>query len=289
MQIFELHFNPRSNKDKVFDTFVYNPEGLYEERLGNLCMAGELEKQLVRNSGFLSELSRALKDEYYSSQLKNTPEKNLKMAIQRANDFLNAETKNGNVGWLGNLNFAVVNYNDSMINFTKTGSIKILLVRRGEFLDIGENLEMQSDQEYPLKIFGNIASGKLMPLDKVLILTQEAFSIFSQNNDFLKNLDSANEEKALKEIINSHKNLFADLSGICLLIFVSPDTQPKRALTFQKELPVFNFSDFLLKPILLIKKPPLTLGMVRIKIKRKVLLILLLCLLLALSFIFFKR
>ena len=36
MQIFEFHFNPKLKEDKVFDSFVYEPESSYEKKLGNL-------------------------------------------------------------------------------------------------------------------------------------------------------------------------------------------------------------------------------------------------------------
>ncbi|MBI2042527.1 MAG: hypothetical protein HYT21_02175 [Candidatus Nealsonbacteria bacterium] len=289
MQIFELHFNPKSAKDRVFDTFIYEPENLYEKRLGNLYMAGELEKQLLRNPRFLSEFAGVMKDEYYSSQLKNTPEKNLTMALKKANDFLDEEAKRGNVGWLGNLNFALINYNDFAINFTKTGNIKIVLIRRGDFLDIGENLETQSDQTYSLKVFGNIASGKLAPADKLLVLTEEAFSVISQNGNFLKQLDATKDEKGLKEIISINKALFAEISGICLLMLVSQNTQPKRALTFRKELPMFSFRELLMKSLRAVKIPQPPQPRIISWKPKQILLVAFLILLLALSFIFFKK
>ena len=298
MQVFELHFNPKARKDKVFETFIYDPENLYEKRLGSLYMAGELEKQLLRNPRFLSELSCVIKNEYYGSQLKNTPDQNLKASLIKANDFLDAEAKKGNIDWLGNLNFAVLNYNDFTLNFTKSGDIKIILIKRGDFLDISENLEIQSDQAYPMKIFNNIASGKLAPSDKLLVLTKDAFFVFSQNGTLMSQLAEAKDEQSLKAVIKINKPLFTEISGVCLLISVSQNPQPKFAFAFKKELPIFSFRKFIMKPLLAVQKPLFSFGKKRIKIPQtgliswnpqKIFLVVFLILLLALSFIFFRK
>jgi hypothetical protein len=253
MQIFELHFNPKANKDIVFDTFIYEPENLYEKRLGGLYMAGELRSPVLAKPNFLSELSLAIKNEYYNSELKKTPEANFKKSLTAGNEYLRAQTKKGNVGWLGNLNFAVLNYNNSVLNFSKTGDIKIILASQGEFLDIGGNIEGQSEQSDPSRIFGNIASGKLSPKDKVLMATAEAFTALSKNADFLSKLSQTNNERALKEVIKEYKPLLSQASGVCLVMTATENIQPKRALTFKKELPEFSFKKSLVDPLISIK------------------------------------
>ncbi len=250
MQIFELHFNPKANKDIVFDTFIYEPENLYEKRLGGLYMAGELRSPVLAKPNFLSELSSAIKNEYYSSELKKTPEANFKKSLAAGNEYLKAQTKKGNVGWLGNLNFAVLNYNNSVLNLSKTGNIKIILASQGEFLDIGGNIEGQSD---PSRIFGNIASGKLSSKDKVLVTTAEAFATLSKSADFLPRLSQTNNEKTLKEVIKEYKPLLSQASGVCLIMTATENIQPKRALTFKKELPEFSFKKSLVDPFISIK------------------------------------
>jgi len=253
MQIFELYFNPKADKERVLDTFIYDPENLYEKRLGSLYMAGELKRPILGNPRFLTDLSNAVKNEYYNSELKKTPETNLKEALKKANQYLDEQTKKGNVGWLGNLSFAVLNYNNYVLNFAKTGEMKMLLIRGNEFLDIGENLEMQADQAYPLKVFSNMASGKLVPGDKILVLTKDAFSTLTQSNTFLKQLSRAEDEKGLKELIKNYKPLFAETSGICLVMMVTERQQQKKSLTFQNELPTFSFKEALWQPLMSLK------------------------------------
>jgi len=127
MRVFEFHFNPKAQEDKIFDSFIYEPE---------LYMAGELSQVLPQNSQLLNNLALTIKKAYQTHS-------SLGEVIKKANEFLEKETKAENVSWLGNLNFSVLSFKDYILNFTKVGNIKILLQREGELLDIGQNLEFQ--------------------------------------------------------------------------------------------------------------------------------------------------
>ncbi|MDO8558828.1 MAG: hypothetical protein Q7R84_00650 [bacterium] len=202
MKVFELHFNPRGRKDSVFDSFVYEPD---------LCMAGELTRALPQNGSFLDSISGAIKNEFQTKA-------NFSEALKQANIFLDKETKTGNVNWLGNLNFAIINIKDSILNFTKVGNIRILLLRDGDVLDIGQNLELQDQEPYPLKVFSNIASGKLSARDKILIATEEIFHVISKNEIIFNQLSHVTKETELRSIFKSDREALSEISGICLLI-----------------------------------------------------------------------
>lgn len=178
MQIFELHFNPKLKEDQVFDTFIYEPESAYEKKLGSLYVAGELQNSLRSDSNFLDNLAQVVKKNYYTLSI-NSPEKALSHSSKKANEFLAEEVKKEHVSWLGNLNFAIFSLSELNLNFTKTGDLKILLIRQGQIIDIGKNLDLQEIDTYPLKIFFNTVSGRLIENDKILVLTKQIF-------DFLK-------------------------------------------------------------------------------------------------------
>lgn len=201
MKVFELYFNPKGRSDRVFDSFVYD----------DLYMVGELTRALPQSNNFLDNLAGAIKDEFYSKA-------DISEALRGANNFLELESKSGNVNWLGNFNFAVVSIKDSILNFTKVGDIKILLIRDGEVLDISQNLELQDQEPYSLKVFSNVASGKLLNHDKIIILTQEVFSAISKNEALLKQLGQVSKEKDLKNIFKLNKEIVSEISGICLFI-----------------------------------------------------------------------
>ena len=280
MKIFELHFNPKKAEDRIFDSFVFEPENSSEKPLGNLYMIGEFAKILPQNSKFLNGLSQVVKKEYF---LKGK----LTEALKRANEFLDKEARSGNVNWLGNLHFSVLSLapykNLWAMNFSKAGEMKILLSRGEELLDIGQNLEMREIEPYPLKIFGNVVTGKVAPHDKILLLTKDLFSLLSQKGSFLNQLRSVSDEKELKKLLKINEKLLSGAVGICLLLIVPERaTKHSSAKIFKRpaiKLPGIKF------PVLKIKLPFPNL----LQKKSAKLIIILLLVLLAGSLIFGSR
>ena len=232
MRVFEFHFNPRLRQgfggqaklpDLIFDSFCYEPENIYERRVGSLYLVGFLKNVLPQNLHFLDRLAKLIKDQYYRSTL-STPEKALKESLRQGNEFLEGIAKKGDVSWLGNLSFAVFSLKNFELNFTKVGENKIILVRKGQIIDIDKKLRFQDIEPYPLKIFGNIVSGKLTENDLILVLTKEVFDFFqSQNllNEIAKILSF--DEKKFKSVIQTKEKEFLKISGICLAIFLQKE------------------------------------------------------------------
>ena len=244
MQVFELHFNPNLRKDVIFDTFYYEPEDIYEKRLGFLFLAGELTNTLPQNLKFLENLARAIKIKFYSQKTK-TPQASLKASLKEANSFLRNIAKQGDVSWISNLNFAILNL--SLISrkkqepkykliFTKIKDIKILLARGGKVLDIGEDLKGAEIEPYPLKFFFNIASGKLRQEDRIFVMTNEVFEVFQQQKiiEKIANLIHLNE-KNLNQVLRELKK---DIFGFCLLISLEEAKEKKisKRLIFKEKI-----------------------------------------------------
>lgn len=271
MRIFELHFNPDPKEDLIFDSFCYEPGNIYEKRLGSLFTVGELKNALPQNVRFLDNLANFLKKQYYSSSTRFSPESALKEGLKKTNEFLERIVKSGDVSWLGNLNSAIFNLVFCRnkwweINFTKTGDIKILLLRNGEIIDISKNLEFQDIEPYPLKIFGNIVSGKLIEGDIILAVTKDIFSVFADSPlrfsgrakkgkspgrfpsifEQIAGLSpfDGNEGKKIKEILKTKDKELLKASGTCLLCFLSKEAwaedKKPRIFTFQREMEKFS-------------------------------------------------
>src|SRR3989344_5355899 len=185
MQAFELYFNPRKMDDIFLTSSVYEPTNIYEQRLGNLYVVGELTQALPQNSHFLTNLSLAIKKEYYSSGLKKSCEASLQEALKKGNEFLNQESKNGNVGWLGNLDFSVISFKDPVLNFAKVGGIKIFLARGNELIDLSQNLDAGLPHPDPLRIFGSMAEGKISSQDKIIVLNKRILATLGKKQKFL--------------------------------------------------------------------------------------------------------
>jgi len=307
MRIFELHFNPRSKGetvDKIFDSFCYEPENIYERRLGSLYMVGELRNTLPQNSRLLDNIAQVIKGRYYVLPLQ-TPEQSFKESLKKINEFLAGEVSKENVSWLGNLNFAVLSLKNFDLNFTKVGDIKILLLRAGKIIDIGKNLDLQDIEPYPLKIFINIVSGKLDVNDKILVLTKEVFTVFAEGlaeggktrqkanrgeelfssesllTKFVK--EPSFDEKKLREILKAKEKRLSEISGVCLFIDLSEvlaegRLEKPKIVTFRKEVEKFSIREALSPLIRLLVKFGLILKKVlatitsliakRLKIKR---------------------
>jgi len=280
MQVFEFHFNPLGRrpagklKDLIFDSFCYEPENIYERRVGSLYMLGMLKNVLPQNTHFLERLAKIIKEKYYSSTLVR-PEKSLKNSLKEANDFLESIAKRGDVSWLGNLSFGVISIKNYELNFTKVGDLKFFLIRKGQIIDIDQKLKLEEIEPYPLKIFGNIVSGKLSENDIILAVTKDALETFHSQNliqEIAQIIPDAQvfDENKIKEIFNNKQEILSNISGICLLIFLSKEFYPAAAreiispkpvkFSLKKALtPVFNyllgFKKIIKKPEVKIKRP----------------------------------
>ncbi len=304
MKVFELHFNPppqskrgtgqaKAKEDLIFDSFCYEPENIYEKRLGSLFVVGELKNTLPQNLKFLHNVANFIKKQYFSSPVRFSPETALKESLKKANEFLEGIAKRGDVSWLGNLSLAVFNLTQRQkpgqtaeLNFTKVGAMKILLLRTGQIIDIGKNLEFSEIEPYPLKIFGNIVSGKLAEGDILLLLTQDLFSVFSEGQVLSKKksrkskkdkskpfqsfsliekiaLISPFDEKKLKNVLKTEEEKLERACGTCLLCVVTKEALAEKtkpaAFTFQKEAEKFSIQQVLLQTIRQIKNSGLIL------------------------------
>lgn len=243
MQVFEFHFNPQNKDGLIFESFCFEPKNIYEKRMGSLYMAGSLKNPLPQNVRFLDNLAQTIKEKYYKT-VSATPEKSLRETLRKTNEFLEKIAKAGDVSWLGNLNFAVIALKDFGLNFTKVGDLKIFLLRKRQIIDIDQKIKFEDIEPYPLKIFGNIVSGKLASDDVILILSKEVTTTFFQEN-ILTNIANVLpfNPKKLKEILNAKKEQLTKVSGICLLIFLSKEaaSKEKETLTEKKALKIFSF------------------------------------------------
>ncbi len=257
MQVFEFHFNPRTKEETIYDSFCYEPENIYERKLGNLYIIGELNNVLPPNIRFLDTLSSIIKKEHYA-RFQRGPEQSLRESLKGANQYLEDLTKRGNVSWLGNLNLTVLSIvplppsKDFIFNFTKVGNLKILLLRGGDILDMGQNLEFQELSPYPSRVFGNIVTGKLTEGDKIMVFTKEVFRFFLEKNlieAFAKS--ESIEQKKIKEILKPKEKDLESMFGLCFLLVLTPEVvlakEYPQAITFKapKLHPTNIFGTFL--------------------------------------------
>jgi len=296
MQVFDLHFNPKTKEDTVFDSFCYEPENLSEKKLGNLYMVGQLSNALPHDAEFLQKLAQVIKTEYYSNPQRST-ELALRESLRKTNNFLAKIAKEGKVRWLGNLNFIILSIKEAnfaplafhlkispfLLNFAQTGEMKILLLREREILDISQNLDLQGTETYPLKIFENTVYGKLTSGDRIVILTKNIFEYF-KNKDLIRGISRITDEKVLNEILKPLKKELSEISGVLFFVGLTKKSSLKLTSPFfkLKAFPLPSKIAFNIKWSLL----RLPIGP---SLKKKVGLVLLLISILIITFFLFKE
>ena len=217
MKVFDFRFSPR-RKDIAFYCSYFQPKNEKTNNLGTLFIVGEISNAFSKDKVILNQLADEIKEEFYQSG--QQADEQFKKALRRANKFLANLANQGNINWLGNLNFAVLNINDFNLQFSKTGNIKILLQRGREFLDISENLEFQHLPFSSLEKFSTTAIGRLSLNDRLYILTSQVADLFS-NEDLLSEFLEISELKfkTIKGIIKQREE-FKRISGIFLLVLI---------------------------------------------------------------------
>lgn len=253
MQVFQYFFNPKLSEDLILDCTCFYPENIYEKKLGSLYMVGVLKNALPQNQNFLKKIENFIKENYYN-KFSIRPERAIKETLKETNEFLANLTKKGDVSWLGNLSFAVLNLKEFNLNFTKTGEIRIFLKRGKKIIDIDKKMRLLDIEPYPLKIFGNVVSGKLVEGDLILILTSEIFDFFQKENLIQKIKEiSAFDEKEFKKMFDEKKEKMSKIKGILFALLLSKETTREKkeiiSPTVTKEFSLKNVFQYLLLPL----------------------------------------
>ena len=271
MRFFEFHFNPKNKKaDTIFDSFCFVPETKVERNLGHLYLVGELKNVLPKTQGILTELAEIIKREYYKLSQREVSE-SFKESMVKANEFLASEIRKENTVWLGNLKFAAVSLAPNfLINFSKIGNLKILLLKEGEVFDIGERVNLAAS---PTKPFPNIVEGNLTEKDKILVVTEEVFGAFDKQGIF-QDLLEAKKPRQIKKIFKEKRKILKEIFGVCLLII--PDKKVRVAKKIQT--PSLKFLQRISPQSFILKE----------KLKKGLIALLILGLLLLLGYLIFK-
>ncbi|MDD3007048.1 MAG: hypothetical protein PHX30_05745 [Candidatus Pacebacteria bacterium] len=165
------------DEEKSFgDVFVYEPENIEEQNLGNLFIVGEL-KDLPRNCSYIMNvLASKIKKEFYTNT-KRTAEESLEAGLSEANKTLADLAEQGNGEYVGKLSMICGTYHGSRFYLSQIGKIKSLLIRGEQIMEIVK--ENGSKRVSAKRAFNNIASGELSDGDLIIFATSGLFNIFS--------------------------------------------------------------------------------------------------------------
>ncbi len=213
MEVFELQFNPKQKKEKIYESFCYEPENEQEGKLGNLYIVAEIQDTAINASQLLNNLASLIKQEYYSD-FSQTPEKNFKKALEKVNKFLiNKAGEYGDIELLKKIDLTVFTLSSQwQIYLSKKGNIKTIISREKEIQEINQK---------PSKTIENITSGELLQNDKVMVFTEQVFDYF-ENNNLIEKISAVSKKNEVKKIFKEQKEALSKISGIFLLIILKP-------------------------------------------------------------------
>jgi len=163
------------------------------------------------------------------------------VALRRANKFLAEEVKKGNVDWVGNLQFVVLLFSSTLgkssFHFTKTGKAKVWLARSGTTTDIGK--EIADSPVDSTKTFGNVVSGKILPEDKIIVLTPDLVELFVKQN-LLRDLAFLRDEKQFQQLFKTKQKEFSQVIGVLFAVLIG--TPEKEQEKISRKVPQIPFS-----------------------------------------------
>jgi serine/threonine protein phosphatase PrpC len=214
-----------NEEEKSFcDIFIYEPENVDEQKLGNLYIVGEIVNLSESSSYLINLLASVIKKEFYSKPKRPTME-SLEAGLHRANSILSNLAEQGNVDWIGNLNMICGACKENELYFSQVGSAKTLLVRDNQITDIGKNITKE-EKPHPFKTFANIASGEIEKNDLVLFATPEFFNIFSLEKT--RQIASSLDLEELAEVIQDKIEQEEGISAVGLLIMKIEDKKQSK-------------------------------------------------------------
>ncbi len=237
MKAIQFHFNPNLKKQEaIFASYCFTPQNKAESVLGKLYLAGELRNIQPENHALIKTLTQIIKKAYYAPPYLE-PEDSLKRALVEANDFLSQARPE-------NLSFVILTITqDLLVRMTSVGKLKIIFARNNEMFNLNEGITPSFSSEIT---FPSIAEGESFTGDKILILNQELFDNFQEQN-ILQELNEIKKKKELIKNFKEKKEILKDFFGLCLFIFVRKERQK-----IYIQLPNWKFKKIILSILLLL-------------------------------------
>ncbi len=214
------------------ESFNETPSNFTKQKMGTLLGFFYISDFSQESANVVNFLTSAVKKEYFANTRRGVTD-SFEAALHHVNCALAEIAKNGNIGWLGNIDAALCIIDRHMIHFSVTGEARILLIRDDMVTDISEGLASEEAAEHPLKTFADIASGKLKENDKVIIATPELFSLFSIE-ELEKNASRFSHEKFI-QFVNTALVNECNVAGAFIFDVYQKETAPPAIRTSNTE------------------------------------------------------
>ncbi len=254
MQIFELYFNPEKS-GRISESFIHQPQNVYERKLGKLYMVGEMLEMSKSDSPFLQNIFHIAKERYYENT-SLSPDKALSETLKEVNSFLK------NKEYQGKLFIAFLCSKNFSIHIAKIGEVKVVLLSEGKIKDICQELSKNEGD-----VFQDIISGEMKKKDKLLILTPEIYDSFKKGNLFQEIMKAPLNEKVMDKISALQKEKFPEASGVSLVMDHSLVLKEESQKISDKKTKKFSFPSFfkgIASSFSKIKRPKISLPQIKV-------------------------
>ncbi|HLC94919.1 MAG TPA: hypothetical protein VJH89_00390, partial [Patescibacteria group bacterium] len=176
--------------ERSFEPFIkvfnYSGENVTTNSLGTLVGIFTVDEHSEDSAYIVNFLASVAKKEYFNNTRRGAIE-SFEAALHKINVALAELVKHGNIAWLGKLHGVLGVFEKNNFHFSVTGEAKILLLRSGTLSEISIGLASEESTLHPIKTFVEIASGRLMLSDKVILTSPELFTLLSLE-DLKKNM-----------------------------------------------------------------------------------------------------
>jgi len=161
--------------DNRVDIFIYHPENIAKQHLGNLYIVGEIasDMQNLNTFYFLNSLASIIKRRYYLSSKEKIFEA-LESALKKANSKLPGILNQNNIQ-KEKVSVAVAVFAGNKIYLTKYGDIQITIYRDGKWINVSRLITNRKEA-----FFGNITSGTIQEGDKIFLGTKSVSAYLEQ-------------------------------------------------------------------------------------------------------------
>lgn len=159
------------------EIFHFEGENMSQKPLGTIFGIFKINDTGVSSAYVVNFLTSALRKEYFSNP-RRVPAASLESALNKVNIALSELAKQGNVGWLGNLELAVCVLENENLHFSISGNGFILLSRNDTLTEISRGLAPADETPNPLRTFTDLSSGRVRQDDRVIICTRELLDLF---------------------------------------------------------------------------------------------------------------
>ncbi|MFW6283626.1 MAG: hypothetical protein ACOC1P_06270 [Minisyncoccales bacterium] len=239
MQVFEFHFNPNKENNFYFNSFCYTPDNIYEKKLGNLYILGDLKRAFDQEI-LLQKIAEKTKDNYYKLS-GHSPQKAFNESIKKTNEFLQEKKDKEEVFWMGNLDLTIASLKGKKLNLTKTGNAKIFLLRGDKKIDIDSQFKTKKQLNSSDKEFKNIASSELAENDILIFSTKKVAEELKNKNIFDSLVQSIPlSEKKIRRIFYKKQLGLSVLEGALFIFSLNKEKEGH----VKKIIPAPNSSKF---------------------------------------------